>query len=601
MKFVDAYILARTKRKTRRIRMALVVIVSSLLFALLFGVAFMGQGLVNSGNEVRDIGFNSRYLTMVNSFGGNFFNYEKQMKNYETDMLAELRKRGVKVTDQTKQDPSFQAELSKRINEAMAKAQAETTKKTQAKILEKSDPTGLYLFSTFSFSQWAQHQPDPKLDPMILQLEKERRSGVGEGGEFSKDTMVYGSGTLEFYRAPADMFHTQIQQGQTTAWKPGDPYPVFIPYGYLEKLSSRSFAKLSPAERNQGYRELIDEYTGKELQYCYRNSTAQDQLRALVDYNYLAETDKDNKTKPVKLPVCAGLDQKVLKKLGLITDDNPTGEKPLFPLPKIPKPDTRVLKLKIVGFFPSQPDYGSVDIITSVIASLGSLPAGQYPAVFPEEVARQDKLLKSLTAMDGFGYSTIFADFKDRASQKAFVEQGCEGNDCNASGAMYITPFGNISVALEGVFKFLTKFFLIASSIIMIIAGLMIMFTISKVIADSTKEIAVFRSLGARRRDIAQIYYTYGFMLAFSALVTALVLAAGGAYAVSSIYDERFAQGIINATGAYSTDVNVTLLGINRTWMGGIVLALFVSAAVGIAVPVLASVRRKLINILREE
>ena len=43
MKIIDAYILARTKRKTRRIRMALVTLVCALMFAVLFFGSFVAM------------------------------------------------------------------------------------------------------------------------------------------------------------------------------------------------------------------------------------------------------------------------------------------------------------------------------------------------------------------------------------------------------------------------------------------------------------------------------------------------------------------------------------------------------------------------------
>jgi ABC-type antimicrobial peptide transport system permease subunit len=127
------------------------------------------------------------------------------------------------------------------------------------------------------------------------------------------------------------------------------------------------------------------------------------------------------------------------------------------------------------------------------------------------------------------------------------------------------------------------------------------MFTISKVIADSIKEIAVFRSLGARRRDIAQIYATYGFMLAVAALIVAFILALIGAHIISHMYVGRVTEILVQNTGAYTTVVHGSLVGFNALWLLAVTGVLVVAAAIGIAVPVLLSARRKLITILREE
>jgi hypothetical protein len=599
MRLLDAYILARTKRKTRRIRTALVVVVSSLLFALLFGLAFIAQGMIDAGKQVSDVGFNSRYLTSVYPLQGDGgADYNRIVKQVENQLDAELKKRKIKVTKELKLETSYATERDRRVAKKFGQNMAAALKKVESRLHTMAKPTAVYHFTPIPLSQFAQHQADPSIDPLVETLKKEQKGGNPSKGGYNP----FDAGDLEFFTAEQDMFRTQLAKGQTFAWQRGDPYPLIVSYAYLEKLGDRPLANLPPVERNQGYKELIAQFEGKELIYCFRNSTALEQLHAVMAYNTTIEADDLASTKPLPLPVCAGFNQAQLKKLGIISDADPTGAKPLFPQPKIPAPNVTHLRFKIVGFVPSAQQFGSTDVITQVLTSISSLPTGPYPGVIPAEVAKADPILKHATGDEaGFNYANIFVDFKTRADQKAFVKQGCAGFNCSQKDAMLITPFGNITAALEGLFEFVSKVLFIAAIVIMVIAGLMIMFTISKVIADSTKEIAVFRSLGARRRDIAQIYYTYGFMLAGSALAVAVIVAVAGALLLTTLYDDKIAQGLIQATGAFNEDVSVVLLGINTYWVAGIIGALFLAAALGIAVPVLASIRRKLINILREE
>ena len=599
MKFADAYILARTKRKTRRIRTALVVIVSSLLFALLFGLAFATQGLINAGNQVGDVGFNARNLTSVVPITqGKGFDYEAERKHIQKQMDTELKARKVDVNNDVKNSGDYQAELERRFAKRMEADQVAANEKTEKRLESLGNPTDVYHFLPLPLGHMASDQPNPKADPFVEALSQEEE-GQSKDGPMGFDP--FGS-NLEFYGVEAGMLRTQVATGQTLGWQPGQPYPIVVSYSYLEKLSERPLTNLSPKERNAGYRELIQQNTGRELPYCYRNTTAQEQLRAVFAYNKVAEKDKLASTKPLAIHVCRGFDQKELKKLDIISDVDPTGSKPLFPLPKVQAPVTKNIKFKIVGFVPANQVFGGVDVITQILTSIGALPTGPYPGVVPIEVIKADPTLKETATGDtGYSFPTLFVDFKTRADQKAFVAKGCSGMDCNQDGALMMMPFGNIKSSLEGVFRFVSKALFIAALVIMAIAGLMIMFTISKVIADSVKEIAVFRSLGARRRDIAQIYYTYGMMLAGSALVVAVVLAAAGAYLLTALLDDKIAQGLIQATGAFNSDISVVLLGIQPIWVLGIMGALVVATALGIAVPVLASIRRKLITILREE
>lgn len=597
MRITDAYILARTKRKTRRLRTALVIIVSSLLFAVLFGIAFLAQGMINAGSQVGEVGFNGRNLTSVLPMVSGKFDYVEQYKDAERGMDEELRARGVQVTKKLKSNHEYQTELNKRISQDGAESQERANKAFETRVKTLGDPTAVYHFVPLPVSQVAAYQEDPKTDPQAEQFERE--TAGGPQGFFGPN----GFGEqIEFYSVEKGMVDKQLARGQSFDWQPGQPYPVIISYAYLEKLSGRNLTNLPPAERNKGYKELINKYAGQELTYCYRNSTAQDQLRAVLQYNKSAEKDDPASTRSVDVPICGISDQGTLKRLGIISEADPTGVEPLFPPPKIPAPEANKIKFKIVGFIPSNQAYGGGDFITQMLTGISALPTGPYPGVVPLEVVEADPLLRSVAQIDGsYNFPTLYLDFETKAEQTAFLEHACSGDECMVEGALMMSPFGNITTALNDVIKVVSKVLVIAAFVIMAIAGLMIMITISKVIADSVKEIAVFRSLGARRRDIAQIYYTYGLMLAGNALVVSVVLAAALAYWLTTLYDDKIAQGLIQATGAFDSEIHVVLLGVRPSWMLEIIGALVLAACLGIAVPVLASVRRKLITILREE
>lgn len=600
MKIIDAYILARTKRKTRRIRTALVVVVSSLLFSVLFFGAFVVQGIIDTGQQVKDAGFNGRNMVNINPAGPPSFDYMQENQKIEDTMTAELKARGIKVTDQTKLDPSWMMEFSRRFNARMGELSVHEAARLEETIKSLGAPTALYHFKNLDFGFAAKYQSDLAVDPLAEELRKQEVTGMdpaankGQGPGYEEP--------LYFYSAEQDMLRTQLQPGFDFAWQPGQPYPLVISYAYLEKLAGQSFSKVGAAEKNKAYRELMKTYSGKELTYCYRNQTAQTQLRSVVHYNYTAEHDKDANTKSIDVPNCGGFDQKLLKKLELISAAAPTDPKPLFPQPADPAPVTQQVKLRIVGFVPSTPEFADTNVINQILTNVSMLPAPTKLGIIPTEVVNADPLLQTKDPLST-GPAALFADFATRQEQKAFIDKGCIGTECSAEGNTkpYIIAFGSTSLALEGFISNISKFMLLGMAAVMIIAALMIMFTISKVISDSTKEIAVFRSLGARRRDIAQIYYTYGSMLTAASLVLALILAVIGGMIATSIYKDRVANTFVQTLGAYNTDVHATLLGINPVWICGIALAMVVAAFVGISVPIIASLRRKLITILREE
>lgn len=606
MKFVDAYILAATKRKTRRIRTALVVIVSSLLFAVLFFLAFAAQGLVQSAKQVEDVGFNGRNLVSIMpstmGFQDKGIDPSAKQKEIEAQMDAELKARKIKVTTELKQeDPSYSMEMGRRMSKFFSDIQDQDNKRVEDQALTLGKPVALYHFLSMPIDATNfGYQPDPAKDPLVEELVQKEETGVASPNSFK-----VGNGEVSYHMVEADMLASQLQPGQSFAWQEGQAYPVVISYNYMEKLAGKSFANVDSRVKVDGYRKLMKEFAGKELTYCYRNPTAQSRLQLVVAYNKTARTDKDNKTNPLDIPVCGGFDEALLKKLKIVQEEDKDKPKPAFPAPAEPAPLTKQVQLKIVGFVPAVTPYGQ-DIVTQAVSGLATLPVySQNPIIFSSEVVNTDPLLKSLiTPSDGgFSYQQVnlFADFATRDQQKAFIAQSCKGDECTKGERPIISSFGNVSVALEDIFKTITKFVLLGVLVIMIIAGLMIMFTISKVIADSTKEIAVFRALGARRRDIAHIYYTYGTMLTVSAAVLAIILATVGALVVTNMYGERIAMALVHGIGAYNIDVHVTLFGVRPAWLLLIAAAMALAALIGIGIPLLTSLRRKLITILREE
>jgi uncharacterized membrane protein len=595
MKLVDAYILANTKRKTRRVRTALVVIVSSLLFGVLFFGVFAVSGVLKTAEQVKDAGFNGRNIVSVNRTGNMGFDYPVESQKIENVMTDELKARSIKVTDQTKLDPSWQAEFIRRIS-SMAAEKSATTDITFEQSIAAHKPQGIYHFSSLDLGGGLTYQADPTKDDYVTTLEKQETEGKAiQYGAQSADS-------LQFYSSEYGLMRSQIWNGQSFAWHAGQPYPIVVSYAYLEKLSGKSFAGVDASTKNKAYRQLLNQYAGKQLTFCYRNSTAQSQLASVVHYNYVALHDKDAKTNPLAIPVCGGFDQALLKKVEIITTPDPDAPKPLFPAVPEPAPDTRLLQFKIVGYAPSQTQFGGNDIANQILSGVTSLPSSPQFAVMPTDVIAQEPMLQPNKQFGG-GFTTFFAEFATRDAEKAYLKTGCKGSECGDQHATkpYLTAFGSISFALENMFHAIFKFILIGMGAIMAIAALMILFTISKVIADSTKEIAVFRSLGARRRDIAEVYYLYGFMLAIAALILAVVLAVIGASVVTSMYQDQLANMFVQAVGAYTTDVHATLLGVQPLWLAAVVGALAVAAFIGISIPIAISLRRKLINILREE
>lgn len=105
---------------------------------------------------------------------------------------------------------------------------------------------------------------------------------------------------------------------------------------------------------------------------------------------------------------------------------------------------------------------------------------------------------------------------------------------CYATGKYFdIVPFGNNASAIEDLRHGVWKVMRYVAPVVLLIAALVLMGVVGKIIADSRRETAVFRALGATRSSIAQIYLTYSTFIALFITVVATLIGLLGAYLLS--------------------------------------------------------------------
>lgn len=134
-----------------------------------------------------------------------------------------------------------------------------------------------------------------------------------------------------------------------------------------------------------------------------------------------------------------------------------------------------------------------------------------------------------------------------------------------------------------------------------IIAAFILLIIISRTIADSRKESAVFRALGATRLDISQIYFVYTMIVA---LLTALFSIAAGLIVVY-IADNLLASQITATLRIAMTpkDLATTFRFWTIDWMviGAVALSIIAAAVLACLIPLIRNTRRNPIKDMRDE
>jgi ABC-type antimicrobial peptide transport system permease subunit len=265
-------------------------------------------------------------------------------------------------------------------------------------------------------------------------------------------------------------------------------------------------------------------------------------------------------------------------------------------------------------------DYGMSMNVTQIIKSLvtSSLGSGWYA---PLEAAREDPTVETLfynTASPlNPSYATYYAEFKDAAAARAFIDkQDCQpdyskydptgtidpAQKCLDAGKLFgIGPYGSNSLGLESAQRGFTKIFSLVGLGIAVIASLIMMGTVGKMIADSRRETAVFRAIGAKKLDIAQVYVLYTIFLSVLITLFAVVVGSIAVLVANAHFAPQITQEALVAYNAQDLDKSFTLYGFyipDMLYLLGIAVAAGLLSAL---FPLIRNLRRNPIKDMRDD
>lgn len=123
---------------------------------------------------------------------------------------------------------------------------------------------------------------------------------------------------------------------------------------------------------------------------------------------------------------------------------------------------------------------------------------------------------------------------------------------------------------------------------------------VARVIAESRKESAIYRAMGAKRSDIVKIYMTYVMMLALRIALIALAVGVMVAKLIDVFYGAELTGLVQSILGVASEDIRVSLFEISPL-VGLVVLAIFVICLLAAVVPIIGNTLRQPIRDMKEE
>lgn len=281
-----------------------------------------------------------------------------------------------------------------------------------------------------------------------------------------------------------------------------------------------------------------------------------------------------------------------------------------------PASQTKV-QFRVVGIVPDA-DYAPATNVSQIIRTLltSSLGMGWFspletamqnpvvPVVFPESdpVATPPPL-----AYAEFASATQAKTFIDKQSCSPDYGKAAEtGTDpaqqCIQAGKPFaLSPFGSNSLGLEDARRGFGKIFALAGAGIAILASIIMMGTVGKMISDSRRETAVFRAIGAKKIDIAQIYLLYTVCISLLVVLFALLAGFVGALLMHGHWSAEITRQALVTYNAQDLDRIFTLYTLYVPDLAYLVAIALGAGLLSALFPLFRSLRRNPIKDMRDD
>jgi hypothetical protein len=630
---VDASVLAVTKLRTRRVRTIVTIAISGLLFAALVAALVVFNGGLSSVNRFTKDGFGSRYIVSATPdfpLSGNWFQNKDLMARAQTiyDQMVADKKAAAKRLDitydpTTEQAPTLDpdgvaahAQLnfgSPAAQQALAEYAAAKPVRGIADLRRVSAP--YHPIDFYTSSPLAPN--DGTLTPMANGAEDFDPNDTPAPGPKLSDNLFQQGNFMLMPRQLTTPF--MLPHSSWTAQS--DHIPLVVPYAAATKLLGLSPlpSGASASQKLQRVQDLYTKADGVSLTACYRNSVSSEQIQSAVSTAADILKNKGNKDyqKPELIyglptadscaaaPISADTRTKA-EKAEQQKQDTFNAE-----FGQMITPDQQKIVFDIVGLVPDRrtaPSNSAAgilqDIVGSSLAGTIAVPQDLYNQL--PSVARYNQLLHTAPKNSLFQPTDLnYVEFGSADAARQFItKDSCttrsDGTCATDAKPFQLSAFGSNSIALKDLQRKFGLVFKVAGLAVVVIAIVIMTGTVGRMLADSRRETAVFRAIGAKRIDIAGVYGIYTLLL--SVMVALASLAIG--YATARVFDMHFwREATVQAQlafGGASSHQTFHFVGYSKEiWLvAGVAVA---SGAVSMILPALRNVRRNPIKDMRDE
>ncbi len=648
--------LARTKLRSRRGVLIASIIVSSLLFAALIAMVIVFTGAEKSATEFIKKAGNDRYLVKVSPYipteAVSYFGtptvetvriikaYEKQ---YYKDLKAKYTSLGLDYDSATEvpaltplayASPTLPEEQRVMVNYASpvivalnqqkfeAYAKTATNKYSDLKTIgDKYDATGYALVDVPSkvlAIPNLRYVQDGKEDFSV----SERKGGPTPQDSFTN--AIYNGNyvfndqkLLSRYLLNTD---TNTLQGVPIVISAQEAASLFGTKAGISKEPS------TPAEKKIWLKDIQSKLNGTVYQACYRNSAEQTMLQKIQTDYATMKANEQNKdyVKPSLLydyptTACGDIvvkqDTRTAPEKQLAAKNDETQKK----LGTYVAPAHQLVTFQVVGIEYAEPFLDRTKNVSDYVKSLlvsqddptmsASIPIQMYDSL-PSSL-KLDAIQKDYQAtfVQNTKLDQEFAqrvlEFKTPDSARTFLDkETCtseQSNSGSCSRKFVGTPYKSNYLILDEIGKLFGKVAAIAFPAVLGVAAIIIWFTISRIMVENRKETAVYRAMGAKRRDVTSIYVVYVLLIALQIATASVIIGTAAAFAVDHFYGSTLTDTAVTAFGIIDDAPRFSLFNLASPLLFVVIGSIFIISIIASIQPLIRNVRRSPIRDMRDE
>ena len=635
----DALTLAHTKIRSKRLRLIITTIVSGLVFGVMAGATILVDGMSKSLTEFARQNLDGRFLVSgtPNYYGPVDFNPSDatliaEVQKYHAAYLAErkaaAKRYGIEyderseiqpVTEDT--NPNVPAEFRKQIN-----FQSVAWQRYSKDHPSSATPKDARAFRALVDPLGATTVYEPKnLGHLSLTLlpagtedltttstgepSKEMQTAIGQG----QYTVVPNELVAPFI-APANNAR-EPAQGVPVLLSADDAATVFQKTVDLPKRPKDQAAQV------RWFKGVRDAVNGATFVSCYRNDAERARIEEARAQAQEIAANRGNRdyVQPdllLALPTTPCGQVTVTKdtrtaELKKVQDNQKAFEQEFNPTPA---PRAELVTFQVVGLLPSpgQANSGIDAVLSSLVGTnygFGAVIPSDSLASLPDTL-RHDSLfaipapVNNDPWMGPMGQDMFIASFPSvEKARTAVASNSCQMNWTPACESMPFSlgAYGTNYLTVDDIVRQLRPVILTLLIIAFTIATIIIWAMMGRVMADSRRETAVFRAIGAKRSDIAAVYVTYSVWVAVRIVIFAAALGLIIAGTVHVLFADRATKTAQLAYAVFTPEPTFSFLGFRNPVLWLILGGIVVMSLIAITPPLLRNIRRNPIKDMRDE